>query len=68
MRGRTPQPLIIAPTDSPVLRDLARSQTAPWFQVRRARTVLAIAAGQRTQAVAVRMQCDADTVRRTFRR
>src|SRR5687767_3227977 len=67
MRGRTPQLLTIAPADLPILQHLARSQTSPWYQVRRARTVLAVAAGQRTHIVAAQMQCDVDTVRRTSR-
>jgi phosphoglycolate phosphatase len=48
------------------LQRLARRLTLPWFQVRSARMVLAIAAGQRTQAVALQMQCAVDTVRRTL--
>src|SRR5215207_9963798 len=67
MRGRTPQPLTVARADVPVLEHPARSQAAPWYQVRRARTVLAVAAGRRTSAVAAQVQCDVDTVRRTCR-
>ena len=68
MRGRRPHPIAIAPGDEPILRQIARSQSLPWYQVRRARTVLAIAAGERTRVVADGMQCDVDTVRRTCRR
>src|SRR5512142_474929 len=68
MRGRYPRPLAIAPDDEEPLRRLARRQCAPWFQVRGARIVLAIARGGRVQAVADANQCDPATVRRTWRR
>ena len=48
MRGRKPCPLSIGSHDRTILQEVARSETLPWFQVRRARTVLAIAAGERT--------------------
>src|SRR5258708_5724474 len=67
MRGRSPKSLTIARGDLPILLQLAHSQSSPWYLVRRARTVLAIAAGQRTHVVAAQMQCDVDTVRRTSR-
>ena len=68
MRGRKPCPLVIAAHDRTLLQQVARSETLPWYQVRRARTVLAIAAGQRTGAVASHLECDTGTVRRTCRR
>src|SRR3954464_7267511 len=68
MRGRKPCPLSIDAHDRTILQEVARSQTLPWYQVRRARTVLAIAAGQRTAAVASHLECDVGTVRRTCRR
>ena len=68
MRGRKPCPLAIAAHDRTVLQEVARSETLPWYQVRRARTVLAIAAGQRTEAVASNLECDTGTVWRTCRR
>jgi transposase len=68
MRGRKPCPLSIGSHDRSILQEVARSETPPWFQVRRARTVLAIAAGERTQAVAAQLECDVGTVRRTCRR
>lgn len=67
MRGRRPKPLSIAREDRQQLQQVARSLTLPWFQVRSARTVLAIAAGLRTQAVALQMQCAVDTIRRICR-
>jgi hypothetical protein len=68
MRGRRPCPLSIDSHDRTILQEVARSEFLPWYQVRRARTVLAIAEGQRTSAVASRLECDAGTVRRTCRR
>jgi hypothetical protein len=38
----------------------------PWFQVQRARIVLALVAGARTGAVAAQMQCDEATVDRVI--
>jgi hypothetical protein len=65
MRGRRPRALAIAQDDLEPLRRLARSHAAPWFQVRRARTVLAVARGDRVREIAAANQCDATTVRRT---
>ncbi|MBV8486734.1 MAG: helix-turn-helix domain-containing protein, partial [Planctomycetaceae bacterium] len=68
MRGRKPTPLSIGRHDRVVLQDVAWSEIPPWYQVRRARTVLAIAAGPRTAAVAAHLECDVGTVRRTCQR
>src|SRR3954454_18761331 len=65
MRGRRPSPLAIASHDRIAPEQVARSESLPWYQVRRARTVLAIAQGQRTGVVAFQMQCDGETIRRT---
>ena len=67
MRGRKPRELAVEPGDLPLLRQVAGRQSLPWFQVRRARTVLAVAAGERVEAVAGRMLCDRATVWRTCR-
>ena len=67
MRGRKPRPLEIAPADLPLLQQIANSQIRPWYQVRRARILLGIAHGARTQLLAFLTQCDASTVRRTCR-
>ena len=48
MRGRKPCPLSIGSHDRTILQEVARSKTLPSFPVRRTRTVLAIAAGERT--------------------
>jgi hypothetical protein len=68
MRGRSPDSLTIRPGDEPILLRLARGQSWPWFQVQRARLVLAIAAGARAGVVADEMQCEATTVWRACRR
>lgn len=67
MRGRKPRDLMLGSEDSAALRQVARSQSLPWFQVRRARTVLAVAGGERIDTVADRMECDRATVWRTCR-
>ena len=66
MRGRNPQSLCLSAGDEVALRRIADSQTRPWYQVRRARTVLGIATGQRVQTLAEQMQCTPQTIRRTF--
>jgi Homeodomain-like domain-containing protein len=68
MRGRKPDPLTLAPADGPVLAGIARRGALPWYQVRSARIVLAIAAGERRRCVAERMQCAEATVWRTCQR
>lgn len=68
MRGRKPRPLSISRTARAKLQRVARRLSLAWSQIRSARIVLAIAAGQRTQDGAVQMQCAAVTVRRTCRR
>jgi Homeodomain-like domain len=68
MRGRKPRPLSIAPADLPSLQQIARSDSLPWFQVRRARIVLANARGVPTSTIAFQVQCDESTVWRTCRR
>jgi hypothetical protein len=47
MRGRKPECLSLQAEDIPLLQQIARSQVLPWYQVRRARIVLAMAEGQR---------------------
>ena len=68
MRGRKPRQVTIAPADYHVLCLIARGETLPSYQVQRARIVLAIAAGGRTQSVARQVGCDEATVWRTCRR
>jgi hypothetical protein len=67
MRGRKPRSVELVRGDARLLQQLARSQTRPWFQVRRARIVLAAAGGARTRDLADRMQCDSATIWRTCR-
>jgi hypothetical protein len=68
MRGRKPRPLAVAPADYAVLRMIAQRSDLPWYQVQRARVVLATAAGQRTTVVAAQTGCDTSTVWRICRR
>jgi hypothetical protein len=68
MRGRKPRRFLLAAHDKPILEQIARSRTLPWFQVQRARVVLAIAEGARVQTVAFQLQCDPSTVWRLCRR
>ena len=68
MRGRKPRPIEIASDDLLALQQIARSQTRPWYQVRRARILLGIADGAQTQILAFLNHCDESTVRRTCRR
>ena len=65
MRGRKPTHLLLRAEDVSSLQQIARSHSLPWYQVRRARIVLAIAEGQRVQAVAQKMEWATRTVRRT---
>jgi hypothetical protein len=67
MRGRKPRDLALGAEDAAALRQVALCQSLPWFQVRRARTVLAVAGGERIDAVADRMECDRATIWRTCR-
>src|SRR5690606_35156548 len=67
MRGRKPRSLKIARGDAGLLRQVDRSETSPWFQVRRARILLESAAGARTQELAARLECDPATIWRTCR-
>src|SRR6185437_9762693 len=63
-----PRPISIDPADLPTLQRVARSDSLPWYQVRRARIVLANARGVHNSTVAFQMQCDEATVWRTCRR
>jgi transposase len=68
MRGRRPEKLTIAQEDAAVVHMVARSGSLPWFQVQRAKIVLAIAAGERQCSVAARLECDPVTVWRVCAR
>ena len=68
MRGRKPLRVTIAPADYPVLQWLAHGEGVLRYQAQRARIVLAVADGGRTQDVARLTGCDAATVWRTCRR
>src|SRR5215207_3071950 len=65
MRGRKPEMLTIPSTDLFELERIAHSDSSPWYQVRRARIVLGIAAGQRREDLAAHLECDESTIWRT---
>jgi len=50
------------------LERIAHSDALPWYQVRRARIVLGIAAGQRREDIASQLECDDSTIWRTCQR
>src|SRR5208283_2430939 len=68
MRGRKPSVLSLAPSDEDRLHTIAHSDSLPWYQVRRARILLALAAGQRKRDVAAQMECGVATVWRACER
>jgi len=68
MRGRRPEKLTIARRDQDALHSTAHSGSLPWFQVQRAKIVLAIASGERPCSVAARLECDQATVWRACHR
>lgn len=68
MRGRRPDLLSLVPHDRQNLQQMAHSDSLPWYQVRRARIVLAMAAGERKCVIAARMGCGSATVWRTCER
>src|SRR5664279_850020 len=68
MRGRKPQVLTILSPDISELEQIAHSDALPWYQVRRARIVLGIAAGQRREDLASQLKCDDSTIWRTCQR
>src|SRR3954468_13248636 len=68
MRGRRPRPLEIVPHDVPILQQIARSRSLPWYQIQRAQILLAVAAGEPIQQLAIRTQSDPSTIWRICRR
>lgn len=68
MRGRRPESLSIASQDERRLQETAHSDVSPWYRVRRARIVLAMAAGERKHDIAGRMGCGGATVWRACQR
>ena len=68
MRGRRPEKLTIARRDQDAVHSAAHSGCLPWFQVQRAKILLAIAAGERQCSVAARLECDEATVWRACQR
>ena len=68
MRGRHPNLLTIPSSDRFALERTAHSLALPWFQVRRARVVLAMAAGQRREILASKFDCNESTIWRICER
>jgi transposase len=68
MRGRRPDKLTIHAPDQAELARIAHSDALPWFQVRRARIVLGMAAGRRREVLASELACDESTIWRTCQR
>ena len=68
MRGRRPNLFSIIPQDRERLQQTAHSDASPWYQVRRARIVLAMDAGERKGIIAARLGCGEATVWRTCER
>lgn len=68
MRGRHPNALTIPAPDLDRLVNTAHSDCLPWYQVRSARIVLALATGNRKCSIADQMGCDQATVWRTCER
>src|SRR2546430_2023868 len=68
LRGRRPEKLTIARRDQAALHSAAHSGSLPWFQVQRAKIVLAITSGERPCSVAARLECDEATVWRACQR
>jgi hypothetical protein len=60
-------PLRLTDEDVVVLRRIARNGALSWNQVRRARIVLAVAAGEFVASIAARLECAPETVRRAWR-
>ena len=63
-----PKKLTITPADATALQTIAHSGSLPWFQVQRAKIVLAIAGGESQCSVANRLECDQATVWRACQR
>jgi hypothetical protein len=68
MRGRKLRPCNVTPDDFTVLQQIARRTSLPFFQVQRARILLALAQGETVQTLAERLQCDRTTIWRLCRR
>src|SRR5512144_3108432 len=68
LQARLQEKLTIAHRGQNALHSAAHSGSLPWFQVQRAKIVLAIAAGERQCSVAARLECDESTVWRACER
>lgn len=68
MRGRKTEAITVASSDLSELERIAHSDASPGYQIRRARIILGIAAGQRREDLASQLQCNESTVWRTCQR
>jgi transposase len=68
MAGRHPKPVVLAEPDVVVLEQTAHNESLPFWQVRCARTLLGVAAGERIKDVAQKLDCGIATVRRVCRK
>ena len=68
MRGRKPRSLRIVADDVPILHQISRSRSLPWYQVQRAQILVGVAAGEPIHQLSVRTQCDPSTIWRVCRR
>jgi len=63
MAGPAPQLISVSPAQLALLERLLRQQSCPQALVRRAKIILAAAAGQRNEAIARQLDCSPTTVR-----
>ena len=63
MSGPLPLPISVSPPQRVLLERLLRQQTAPQALVRRVKSVLAAASGQRNEVIAAHLGCSPTTVR-----
>ena len=68
MRGRLPHEVSVNECDLPLLQQVAHCTHLPFFQVQRARVLIAMGQGKRVQAVAARNGCDRSTIWRICQR
>jgi len=67
MRGRKLRSPRIVPHDAPILQEIARSRSLPWYEIQRARIVLGVAEGEPIQLLAVQTEHDPSTIWRVCR-
>jgi hypothetical protein len=68
MPGRKPHRLKLRKDEIPILEHLAQRRVLPYFQVERARALLALATGESPVVLAERLECHPATIWRLARR